>query len=68
MPQAIVLNGSPRMEGNTAKVLAWFEDPADAIDVASLIHERVGLAQADVALAKAGERGVLKVLVEADTP
>jgi threonine dehydrogenase-like Zn-dependent dehydrogenase len=41
---------------------------ADAIDVASLIHERVGLAQADVALAKAGERGVLKVLVEADTP
>ena len=38
----------------------------DVIDVTSLIHERVPLSRADLALKKAGERGALKVLVESD--
>jgi len=38
----------------------------NAVDVRSLIHERVPLARADEALRRAAEPGVLKVLIEAD--
>ena len=38
----------------------------DSVDVASLIHERVGLGRADLALTRAARPGALKVLVEAD--